>query len=438
MRTFTIAIVVILLIATGGYFVLQSQGKLPAALNVQAAEATPMATPIQASNDVVVDAVVVPVQYAALSMASSGIVAAVLVKEGDRVEAGQVIARVDNQRQLLAVAQAQAQMETARAHLAELQAGPLPEEITAAQAVVDGAQAQLNKLKEGAHPADIAAAQAAVNQAAAQYDTVASGPTQAELVAAQADMANAEAVMRQAQSEYNKVKWRSDIGMLQQSLDLEQATNAHEAAKARYETVAAGAKPGQLASANAQIQQARANLDKARSPATVSDLAAAEAEVRRAQAQLDLTAAGARPETIAAAQADLKAAELLLMQSQVDLTNTELKAPFAGTIAELKLKVGEQATAGQPVVQIADQSSWLLETDDLTELNVVHVRERADVAITIDALPGQNFSGTVLSVKPLGESKQGDIVYTAKIEIKEKDAPLRWKMSAAATIRVTP
>ena len=436
MRTFIISAIILLLLTTGGYFILQQRGMLPAALNPQVeAPAPTAAAPVKASNDVVVNAVVVPLQSASLSLASSGIVAEVLVQEGDTVAAGTVLARLDNQRELLAVAQAQAQVDATHARLAELQAGALPEEIVVAQSAVDGAQAQLDKLKEGAHPADIAAAQAAVNQAAAQYDTVAAGPTQAELAAAQADLANAEAVLRQAQSEYNKVKWRSDVGMLPQSLQLEQATNAWEAAKARLATVAAGAKPGQIAGANAGIQQARANLDKARSPATVSDLAAAEANLRRSQAELELRKAGARPETIAAAEADLKAADLALMQRQVDLRNTELKAPFAGTIAELKLKVGEQVAAGQPVLQLADQSGWLLETDDLTEINVVNVVEGAAVVVTIDALPGQSFSGTVTRVKPLGEAKQGDIVYTALIELNESNAPLRWKMSAAATIR---
>ena len=70
------------------------------------------------------------------------------------------------------------------------------------------------------------------------------------------------------------------------------------------------------------------------------------------------------------------------MQSQVDLTNTELKAPFSGIIAELKVKVGEQVASGQPVVQIADQSSWLLETDDLTEINVVDVQELSLIHIS--------------------------------------------------------
>lgn len=114
----------------------------------------------------------------------------------------------------------------------------------------------------------------------------------------------------------------------------------------RLATVAAGAKPGQIAGANAGIQQAIST--KTRSPATVSDLAAAEANLRRSQAELELRKAGARPETIAAAEADLKAADLALMQRQVDLRNTELKAPFAGTIAELKLKAGEQVAADRP------------------------------------------------------------------------------------------
>jgi len=123
-----------------------------------------------------------------------------------------------------------------------------------------------------------------------------------------------------------------------------------------------------------------------------------------------------------------------LMQRQLDLANTELKAPFAGTIASLNLETGEEVTAAAPVVQLADQSGWRIETDDLTENNVVYVNVSDTVDISIDALPDLKLTGTVERVKPLGENKQGDITYTATIIPNGSDKRLRWNMTASVTI----
>ena len=166
-----------------------------------------------------------------------------------------------------------------------------------------------------------------------------------------------------------------------------------------------------------------------------SQIAAAEAEVRRAEADLALRQAGARPETILAAEADLTDAQTNLMQRHVDLHDAELRAPFAGTIASLDLEVGEQVSMGVPVVRLADQSEWLIETDDLTEINVVFVQEGDRAAIAIDALPDAELEGTVVRIKPLGENKQGDITYTATIKPDTVDDRLRWNMTASVTIQ---
>jgi len=122
------------------------------------------------------------------------------------------------------------------------------------------------------------------------------------------------------------------------------------------------------------------------------------------------------------------------MQRQLDLANTELKAPFAGTIASLNLEAGEQVAATVPVAQLADQSAWRIETDDLTEINVVYVNVSDTVDISIDALPDLKLTGTVERIRPLGENKQGDITYTATIIPSNTDKRLRWNMTASVTI----
>lgn len=434
-RWIFIAIVVLAIIAIGGYFYVQSKGGWEAVTS-GAAKATPTPLPaIQSNPEVIVDAVVVPARFATLSLPASGIVAELLVSEGDRVEQGQVIAQLENERQVIAIAQAEARVRSAQARIEELRAGARPEEIQGAQAAVDIAKANLDNLQEEARPEEITAARAALEAAQAAYERVLAGADDAQLISAEVELANAEAALRQAQSAYDQVRWRSDISALPQAAELERATNNYEAAQARYDDVVSGAEESDIAAARAEVQRAQANLDKLLTPGTASQIAAAEAQVRQAEAQLALLQAGARPETLEAAMADLTEAQTALMQQQVALQDTQLTAPFAGTIASLDLEAGEQVAAGAPVAQLADLDEWRIETDDLTEINVIYVAEGDRVRINIDALPDLELEGTVLRIKPLGENKQGDITYTATIVPDENDKRLRWNMTASVTIQ---
>lgn len=437
-RWIIIAIVVLAVAGVGGYAYVQSQGGWVAVTGGATADATPTPLPaIQTSPEVIVDAVVVPARFVALSMPTSGIVADIFVNEGEYVEQGQVIAQLENERQVIAIAQAEARVRSAEARIRELRAGSRPEEIQAAQAAVDMAVANLDTLREGARAEDIAAAEAALAAAQAAYQRVLDGADDAQLITAEVELANAEAALRQAQSAYDQVSWRSDVSALPQAADLERATNNYEAAQARYNDIVAGAEESDIAAARAEVESAQAALDKARTPATASEIAAAEAQVRQAEAQLALLVAGTRAETLEAAEADLTEAQTALMQRQVELQDTQLTAPFAGTIASLDLEVGEQVAAGTPVAQLADLSEWYIETDDLTEINVVYVQEGDRVVINVDALPDLELEGTVLRIKPLGENKLGDITYTATIVPDASDDRLRWNMTASVVIETS-
>ncbi len=248
---------IVLLIAVGvggGYFLGQQMqtGDAVAAttpsLQTGAASETNSAAPAEASKAETagpglskIDARVVPSQESDLSLNTNGIVAEVLVSEGEKVEAGQVLVRVDTSLARVSVAQAEANLARAQATLNKIKSGARQQEIDQAQAAVDAALARYNKLANATLPGEVAAAQASIASAQASYAKTAEGASDQELIASRNDLANAEAKLRSATSNYNEVKWRSDIGMLPESLELEQATNAYNAAKARLADLEGGA-----------------------------------------------------------------------------------------------------------------------------------------------------------------------------------------------------
>ena len=133
---------------------------------------------------------------------------------------------------------------------------------------------------------------------------------------------------------------------------------------------------------------------------------------------------------IAAAEAAVAQAQAAREQAAVSLADTELKAPFAGTLAVIHVRQGEQVAAGSPVAELGDLTAWQVETDDLSELDIVRVQEGQTVKVTFDAIPGLAPSGTVERVQPKGEKKLGDMTYTVIVRLNDPDPRLRWNMTA--------
>ncbi len=112
------------------------------------------------------------------------------------------------------------------------------------------------------------------------------------------------------------------------------------------------------------------------------------------------------------------------------LANAELRAPFSGTITNLDLKVGEFAASATPVMTIADLSNWVVKTTDLTEIDVVRIKEGQPVTLTLDAVPDVTLKGYVLSIAQNYAEKQGDIVYEVTVLLTDKEPSMRWGMTA--------
>lgn len=442
-RSVGISITIFILLVVGlaaaynrGYLKLEAAAHpadTPVANPAAKAENAAQAAPVNANQSmVVVDAKVAPAQSAELSFAQNGVIQQIFVREGDFVQAGQVLAKLDPRDALVAVSKAEADLKNAQASLAEVKAGARTEEIAQAQAVLDAAQARLDKLKANG---DIAAYQAAVAQAQANLQQVLDGTSEQQLIKARAELFNAKATLQQAQSAYNKVAWKPDIGAQPESANLQTATNNYEAAQANYTDLQNGPTAARVASARAQVSQAAAQLNslKAQRPA---DIAAYEAEVRNASANLTLLKQGARPEKLAQAEAQVAVATAALQQQLVALSKTELRAPITGTVASLDMNPGEQATANKIILRLADLRKWQLETKDLTEVQVVHLQEGSQGKITFDALPGVELTGKVLRIRPYGDTSSGDIVYRATLVIADLQEPrLRWNMTAAVSFQ---
>jgi multidrug resistance efflux pump len=132
----------------------------------------------------------------------------------------------------------------------------------------------------------------------------------------------------------------------------------------------------------------------------------------------------------AVAQAQYEAARAKLDAAKAALADVELRAPFDGTVASLDTKLGETVSPGQVAASLADFSSWIIKTTDLTELDVVSIKEGQAVEIALDAFPEETLNGKVVRIGQNYSEKQGDVVYEVTVELTEALENMRWGMTA--------
>jgi len=361
------------------------------------------------------------VKQATLSFEVAGRLAELLVSEGDTVEAGQTVARLTQTDWQQRVDEAQAALELAQAQLVQAKAGARPEEIAAAQESLAGAQA------------GVSAARANLASARAELARLEAGAKPEELVAAQAAMDKAAVALQLAQSEYDKIAWQSGLGATQQAVALRQASTDYESAKANYEALVRGATVEELDIARAAVEAASAQVE------------VAQAQAGQSKAQLDLLLAGPTAEAIAVAEAQVQQAQTALEGARIALEKTVLVAPLAGTVGTAMVEKGETVMAGTAVLVVGDLTALQVETDDLSEVDIVEVAVGQEVEVSVDALPDQELRGRVSEIAPMAEERHGDIVYTVTIDLEEGpvlstaeglEAGLRWGMTAYVDILV--
>ncbi len=378
---------------------------------------------------------VVARQQATLAFAMSGQIVEVLVKEGQQVQAGDPLARLDTASLEWQVASAQAALKTAQAQLAQARQPASAEELASAQAALESARAAYDRVRQGPGAEELASARAALESAQANYDKVKAGPTAAELATAKAQLDSAKATLRQAQAAYDRIKDQPDVAMRPESLNLQNATITLEQAQANYDSLARRPTASDLAAAAAQVAQARAQLATLLKQPTASDLTTAAAQVAQAEAQLAALQAQPQAEMIAVYQAQVEQATVALAQAQDQLKNAVLTAPFAGTVLSVNINQGEWASPGAPAIILAATTDLFLDVK-VDEVDVARLAEGQTAYLSFDALKGERITGTVIYIAPSATSVSGAVAYPVEIRFDPGTLPIRLGMTANVDIVV--
>jgi HlyD family secretion protein len=374
-----------------------------------------------------------------LAFQSAGTVASVLVKEGDVVQLGQILAKLDDRNLQLQVASSRSSLDSAQARLQQAQQGNArAEDLNAAKAQVASAQASFDKLNKGPAGTDQAAAQAAVDSAQAAYDAAvaAGGTSSSQFAASSAALQKAEANLRQAQANYDRIAGAPDAGRRPESLALQNATIDYQQAKANYDSLAQTVRTdaqSRIESAAAQLAQATANLAKL--TPTSDDLTVARAGLDQAKANLAKLTASATATDLRIQQATVTQAEQALKQAELALDNAALKAPFAGIVTQINVVPGSTANSGAAALRLINRSPLHVDLK-LTENDVAKVQIGQPVKVTIQSLGGWETAGRVSFIAPAAENINGIVTYVVRVSFPDSDAKVLIGMTADLSIEV--
>jgi len=359
----------------------------------QAAESTPIPT-VVADNLIVAEGRIEPVHYVDIAFNANGTVAEVLVSEGEQITQGQVIARLENSESK--------QADVANAEEAFLQA----------EQAFNSSQAEALKKLADAHEA--------ARQAQYDMDNFVI-PSNLRGMTTDEGLNYTSANLEDARIAFEPYKYQQDRLEWEMNRDDPKNPPVYRDAAKIYKR---------------QLDDAWAEYNKAIKWTTLeSDLEKAKADVAQAQQEYDRLTSGSDADELTVAEAEYAAARANLEAARAALADVELRAPFDGTVAGLKVKGGETVSPGQVVLSIADFSGWIVKTTDLTELDVVAISEGQNVTITLDAIPDQSIGGKVTAIGQNYTEKQGDVVYEVTVGLTETLPNMRWGMTAVVKFK---
>ncbi|MBB5715679.1 HlyD family secretion protein [Sphingomonas aerophila] len=191
--------------------------------------------------------------------------------------------------------------------------------------------------------------------------------------------------------------------------------NARQAAASRRASLGAQ----EAAVANARAQLLRAQADMARVNDLVADgsvslrerdqtrasLRQAEAAVAQAESAREIARQDIRTVEVGRGgqQAGVSGAEAALRLARIDLANTVVRAPEAGRLSEVGVRVGQYVTAGSQLLFLVPPEVWVIA--NYKEAQTAHITVGQRASFTVDALAGARLTGRVERISPAAGSE---------------------------------
>jgi HlyD family secretion protein len=393
-------------------------------------------------------------QSATLYWKTSGLVGEVNSKVGDFVEAGDILAVLDQSSLSPPDILAGADLVDAQKALDDL----LESQVQAASAfqAVETAQEALDKarnpdLDQASALQAIAEAEQLVDEAKRKLKILTAPVSQSALEQAQANLVLAEKKLNDNQQSIDRIQkrlskrddqfkfWESRKlyknildGLERQRIQLQ---ISFEHADQKYMDLKAPPNPNDVAVAEANLRESQAQLFEAQKDwgrikdgTSPADIALLEAQLSDAQREWERVKDGPAAEDIAAAQARVTAA-------QAKLNTTKIVAPFNGTITEVISKINDQVNPGTPAFRLDDLSRLWVDVG-VSEIDINQVEVGQPVILTFDAIQDKEYHGQVVDVSPVGSTTLGVVDFKVKVELLDADAEVRPGMTAAVEILV--
>jgi multidrug efflux pump subunit AcrA (membrane-fusion protein) len=365
-----------------------------------------------------------------LGFTTSGRLTEMLVRVGDRVEAGDVLARVDDRSAQEALANAQLQLAQAamQSDASSTETGISYDEISVAQAQINLDQAQAERdalLNWAVDPDEVALLEANVVAAEAAYNAAngQAAASSSSIAVSAISVDQAERNLASVQEAYDTAwdsardwelndPFRADMLKAEREGTAEALLRAQEAlrvAELNYNATAAGSSSSGIANSQTSLLSAQQALAEALAGPAAEEIEAAEIAVRQAELSYQQALLNQEANAISLAQAELEVASA---EGAVD--GTALIAPIAGTVTAVNFDVGENASG--TVIVLADLEQPLLEVY-LDESDMGMVGMDYEVEVVFDALPEETFTGRIVQIDPTLVNSNGVSAVRALVQL---------------------
>lgn len=362
-----------------------------------------------------------------------GDITSINVVVGQRVAAGDLLLTIDPTELARTVAKAEVELEIARLELAKQSGISDLAEVALAQANLLVAQENLTKVRAGPTAEERGSAKSNAVAAWAKYNDLVAPPNPEKITQAKANFLKAEIERQEAQRDYDKIAWLNEAGMMAEAARLQKATIEYERVKAEYEDASKPATQADIQSALSAAQKAQDELNRLQEKPTAAELAEAAAKVAEAEAKLTKLQSNAATADAQLLELKVKKALIDLEEAQANLQSTQITAPVAGVVLDLKVKAGERSAAGTVVATLGEPDKFKL-TIDVSEIDINQIAVGQSAEITLDAVRGQTFSAVVEEIAQLGQPKRDIINYQVTLHLRDATlAGVRAGMTAIAT-----